>query len=410
MEVFIIMNHTSPVLFSVIMLTYNHENFIEDAIESILRQDYQQSFEFFVFDDASVDGTREIIERISIQIPTHIIFQYVRHDKNIGSVANFNLAMSRARGDIIVVADGDDISLPCRLSVLASVHQKYQKSLYVSNAYLLRVENTIESFKESKFYSNFEFDDLSIGDIYTDKTPVFGASYAFHRELFDKYKEIDSTLVTYNNVDQQIFWRAYLENGIHYLHEQLLMYRVHKQGLSLNKVNDFDQIKKIQYYLNRIGNILCLMQYHPVGSKEILFEKIKLDFDCLISVLRHLELSQNFDESQSIQLGYGDAIIFNGICLVRNITELKKLRLDEFIFVLNKLFLDEKLNETNFFLIYNACKQKEISKSEIVVLFYLLSNKFTMPLKLTLYDYAALIFLICKNKMRVFRLRNRINL
>lgn len=404
------MNDTKSILFSVVMLTYNHENFIESAIKSIFKQDYQDVFELLVFDDNSTDNTQAIIEKVALEIPHHVIFKYVKHHKNIGSVVNFNFAMRCAQGNIIVIADGDDISLPNRLSVLTQIHRQYNKSLYVSNAWLLRLENSIESLNECKFYSDFNLSDLSIDDIYTEKTPIFGASYAFHRSLFDKYQEIDATLVTYNNVDQQIFWRAYLENGIHYIDNQLLIYRIHKQGLSLNKVNDFNQIKKIQYYLNRIGNIFCLMQYYPIESNKKLFEKIKLDFDNLISILRNFELSKNTDGLNSIQLGYGNKIIFNGILLNRNINDIKKLRLDEFIFLLNKIFLDEKLSELNFFLIYNACKKKEISKKEIVVLFYLLSKRSTMPLDLTFYDYISLIFLVFKKKFRVLQLRNRITL
>lgn len=392
------------------MLTYNHEQFIEDAIKSIFKQDYQDTFEFVVFDDSSTDNTPEIIKRVALERPNHIIFKYVRHNQNVGSVANFNMAMKHMQGNIIVIADGDDISLPNRLSTLFDVHKIHNKSLYISNAQLLRISNVTESLDEYKFYANFNLDNLSIGDIYTEKTPIFGASYAFDKKLFDKYQEIDATLVTYNNIDQQIFWRAYLENGVYYLHDPLLMYRLHQQGLSLNKINDFGQIKKIQYYLNRIGNIVCLMQYFPIESKQELFEKIRLDFDNLISILRHLEMSNNFSESCDIQLGYGYKIIFNGISLNRTINDIKKLRLDEFICLLNRLFLDTKLSEENFFLIYNACKKKEISKREIIVLFYLLSKKLAMPLDLTFYEYVSLAFLICRKKLRVFGLKNRITL
>lgn len=403
------MNDTKPILFSVVMLTYNHENFIERAIKSILEQDYWDTFEFFIFDDASIDNTQQIIERVTQKIPSHIIFQYIRHDKNIGSVANFNLAMKYVQGNLIVIADGDDISLPNRLSMLVNTHNKYNKSLYISNAWLLREEESIEHLSEYKFHSDFNLNNLSIDDIYTAKTPIFGASYIFHRNLFDKYQDVDATLVTYNNVDQQIFWRAYLENGIHYIHNQLLIYRIHKQGLSLNKANDFNQIKKVQYYLNRVGNIFCLMQYHPIASNKKLLEKVRLDFDCLVSILNHLESSKSFDElDNSVQIGYGDKIVFNGIPLKRNINDIKKLRLDEFIFVLNKIFLDKKLSNSNFFLIYDTCKKKEISKKEIVVLFYLLSKKSNMPLNLTIYDYISLTFTVLKKKCRVFNLKNRI--
>lgn len=401
------MNTSNSVLFTVVMLTYNHGDFIEDAVRAILRQDYVNPFEFLIFDDASLDNTQEIIENIT-DIPNHIIFRYVRHDTNIGSVKNFNFAMKCAKGDIIVIADGDDVSLPCRLSALANAHQRYKKSLYVSNAWLLRETSSKQTLDESKYYSNFNLNNISIDEISANKVPVFGASYAFHRDLFDKYKDVDVVWVTYNNVDYQIFWRAFLERGVCYLNEKLLIYRIHKKGLSLNKMNDFDLMQKIKYTLNKIGNMIHLLRYKPFELNELLFECIKVDFDNLISLLAYMEDLQNKDKEVEIQLGYRDKIIFNGVYFDKNIDGLMKLRLDEYIFVLNKLFLDKKLSERNVFLIYNACKRKEISKREIVILFYLLSNKYTMPLNLTFYNYFSLIFLIFKNKMRVIKLRKRI--
>lgn len=405
------MVNPNPMLFSVVMLTYNHENFIKESIESILNQDYKDSFEFIVADDSSQDATQKIIEQIiQLGIPKHIDFKYIKNSDNIGSVANFNLAVQNVSSEIIVIADGDDVSMPNRLSQLEQMHRQFNKSLYISNAWILRENSNYQFLKESRFYTKFDLASINLNDIYTEKTPVFGASYAFHRSLLDIYGLIDSVWVTFNNIDQQLFWRAYLERGVYYSEEKLIFYKIHKGGMTLNKMNDFNQMKKVKYLLNRIGNMLYLLQYINIEDQEILLRKVKKNFENLMYLLdNNTEFLNNKCTNTDIQVGYNDDILFNGVKIRRNIQSLKTLKLDEFIFVLNKLFLKTPLNERDINLIYNACKQGLISKNEIFVLFYLLGRKWAMPLQVSISDVASLILCVLKNKMRVMKLIQEIS-
>mgnify|MGYP001097425295 CR=1 FL=1 len=56
-------------LVSICCITYNHEKFIEDAIEGFLMQKTDFPIEIIIHDDASTDGTREIIDRYKEQHP-----------------------------------------------------------------------------------------------------------------------------------------------------------------------------------------------------------------------------------------------------------------------------------------------------------------------------------------------------
>ena len=99
-------------LISVIMSTYNNENTISLAIESILSQSYK-NIEIHVIDDGSKDNTRQIIEKYSKNNKN--IHSYY-NDKNIGLTKSLNFLISKASGEYIARQDADDVSHQDRIS------------------------------------------------------------------------------------------------------------------------------------------------------------------------------------------------------------------------------------------------------------------------------------------------------
>lgn len=86
---------------SIITICYNRKNTIENAIKSVLEQDYPY-IEYIVIDGGSTDGTKEIIERYSSQITKYIS----EPDKGMYDAINKGLAM--ATGDIVGLMHSDD--------------------------------------------------------------------------------------------------------------------------------------------------------------------------------------------------------------------------------------------------------------------------------------------------------------
>jgi glycosyltransferase involved in cell wall biosynthesis len=91
---------------SVIMTTYNHAPFVEQAIESVLAQHADFGWELIVSDDASTDGTRQIVERYVRAHPDRI--QAIFSEENINDNSVFSRAWDVARGEYVAVFDGDD--------------------------------------------------------------------------------------------------------------------------------------------------------------------------------------------------------------------------------------------------------------------------------------------------------------
>lgn len=97
---------------SVIMGCHNGEDFLDEAIQSIMDQTFRE-FEFIIIDDASADGSWEIIRRWQDNNPRIRAF---RNDQNLGLAATLNKALTYARGRYIARMDADDISLPGRFA------------------------------------------------------------------------------------------------------------------------------------------------------------------------------------------------------------------------------------------------------------------------------------------------------
>lgn len=91
---------------SICIVTYNHEKYIRQCIESVLQQDVDFEYEIVVGEDCSTDNTRSIIEELVAQHPNKLRVQY--HAKNLGAEKNFNQTISECNGEYIAFLEGDN--------------------------------------------------------------------------------------------------------------------------------------------------------------------------------------------------------------------------------------------------------------------------------------------------------------
>ena len=94
------------VMLSVIMTTYNHEQYIAQAIESVLRQQTDFRIEIVIGEDCSTDRTHTIAEDYATQYPEAI--RIITSEENVGWRKNYRRTIAAARGKYIAMLDGDD--------------------------------------------------------------------------------------------------------------------------------------------------------------------------------------------------------------------------------------------------------------------------------------------------------------
>jgi hypothetical protein len=111
--------------------TYNHGPFIEEAVESALRQDLPGAdFEVIVVDDGSTDDTAERVRRFGGRV------RYF-HKPNGGQSSAVNFGFAQARGDIVALLDGDDVWLPGKLRCVAEAFERNPRAVMVSHKRLV---------------------------------------------------------------------------------------------------------------------------------------------------------------------------------------------------------------------------------------------------------------------------------
>jgi len=100
---------------SVALCTYNGAAYLYEQLASIAAQSRLPD-ELVICDDASTDGTRDIIQSFAAQAPFAVRSHF--NPKNLGSTKNFEQAIARCEGDIIALSDQDDVWQPHKLERL----------------------------------------------------------------------------------------------------------------------------------------------------------------------------------------------------------------------------------------------------------------------------------------------------
>ncbi len=219
-------------LLSFIILTYNQEKTVEEAVNSALNQTYN-NLEIILSDDCSQDKTYEIIERIANDYkgPHKLIIN--RNKNNLGISKHFNLATSMAKGELFIMGAGDDISLPHRVETLYSYWYPQKNDVFALNSNFIMIDEDGKEYLNG--YPSYPQSDIIITDFGSNiKFP--GCSTAYSRKLFECFDEIKEGL--YEDIIS--YRRALLLGKVQFIAQKLLKYRlvgITSQYLKKNKNN-----------------------------------------------------------------------------------------------------------------------------------------------------------------------------
>jgi glycosyltransferase involved in cell wall biosynthesis len=202
-----------------ILLAFNQETFIREAALSCLAQDCEP-IEIIFSDDASSDGTFEILRQIAgdYEGPHQVIVR--QNSCNLGIGGHYNLLVDMAGGLLIVTAAGDDISEPHRVRKLLQAWDSKNGEPDLVSSYLTRMR------LDGGMSDTIRVDDLSAWhspELWMAKRPfVIGAAHAFTKRSHQKFGPFIEQL---SFEDQIMSLRASCLGGGVIVAESLLRYR-----------------------------------------------------------------------------------------------------------------------------------------------------------------------------------------
>lgn len=246
----------SQPLVSVVMPVYQQERYVARALRSVLRQTYQP-LEIIVADDCSRDRTFEIVEaEAAAYRGPHRVAVY-RNGSNL-AIESYNVLMTKARGEFIVHAHGDDISRPERVARLVSHWQQTGASLVASNATAV---NATGKRLGSVFLAEQTFDVTLAGLAATGRcAAIVGAAIAYERAVMERFGPLDrqrSALRT----DYILPFRAALLEGVSLLPEPLLRFRYHQSAARVAQRGEMRKLPATEIMAaDLVGQLLYLIE------------------------------------------------------------------------------------------------------------------------------------------------------
>lgn len=275
-------------LVAIWMVTYNHQDYIAQAIESVMKQKTSFHYKLYIGEDCSTDNTRQICIQIQKKFPEKI--ELLLNEKNLGASENAHQvykACQESGASFIALLEGDDYWTDDHKL------EKQVEFLKTNSSYTACFHNVSRvnenNGSSSKVYANrketIDIQDLLVGDYMKTNSLVFRNDKNLLLPMLNRSIPIDDTSLGY----------CLLSNGAKakYLAETMAAYRIHNSGIwssiSYAKQNDWvlnDTKSRYQYYYNNDtisqGIKVMLLSYLKQQTKiELKRYRLLKAFQCL---------------------------------------------------------------------------------------------------------------------------------
>lgn len=275
---------------SIVIITYNQEQYIEECLKSILSQ-LEYIYEIIISDDCSTDTTFDIITRYKNRYPQTI--KVYQNEKNIGIFPHLNKITQYITGDFVNLVAGDDLLPP---NILAGYTNFIQKNKIDINDPVIIFTNSILLYPNGNKKTISNFINRTLNPI---ETTIADALYAWETGvsavLFKKS-------LYHTDIGYQADWLYHIERlfnckQYYFLNEVGYIYRVNVGVTAASKITVLQNSKlnviKIlkEKYINKISN----------RSRKILqFEEIRISYNQKASFIKYIKLFFLFWNIQTI--------------------------------------------------------------------------------------------------------------
>ena len=210
-------------LVSFLLFAYKQERFIREAVAGALAQTYAP-LEVILSDDCSPDRTFEIMREMvaAYKGPHHVVLN--RNNMNLGLGGHINRLMELAHGEYIMIAAGDDISLPERTEQICGEFSASNGKAMAVFSDMTEIDSAGNFLKEADTRPRAGFNN-PVQMCERMLEGITGASNAWHRKVFEVFGPLLPEIVF---EDRVIALRAALLGEIRHIARPLVKYRRHQ--------------------------------------------------------------------------------------------------------------------------------------------------------------------------------------
>ncbi len=236
-------------ILSVVATVYNQAPYVAQMIESVLMQDVDFEYEFIIADDASTDGSADIIQAYADDNERIVFF---RNKQNLGAIKNYAQCLKRAKGEYIADIGGDDYWIDTeKLKVQVDYLEKNEDVGMVYTQYDTITTRTGKIRRgvaiESRLLSGFIFD-----EIITLEVDINVCTSCFRRALIlNLIPKFEAAIFPFE--DTPMWLTISRTHKIQCLPRSTLCYRINEESLSHSSIIEkqlsyIEAIEKIRRY------------------------------------------------------------------------------------------------------------------------------------------------------------------
>lgn len=259
-------------LVTILILAYNHENYIAQTIESVLNQNTSFNYKLLITEDASTDSTRSIVQKYMSKNPTKVFAMF--NERNLGLNETLKRVIQFLDTKYTCILGGDDYWIDNnKLQMQIEALEGGERVSYVHTGFKILNEstNTISSGvnswkwnmpsdrkKRLMSFLNHDFTSYPCSSTCCFITAPFVKCYNNHPELLD-YTVGEGTLL---HVAMCMYGENYL-----FIPKETIVYRKRQNSLSHYQ----DKLKRIEYYMGYINLKIAAFKMFDIDEDDFYF-------------------------------------------------------------------------------------------------------------------------------------------
>ena len=241
------------------LIAHNHEQFIKEAVKGAFAQTYSP-LEIILSDDHSSDETLHIMRNLAATYKGPHLVVINANEANLGTApAHVNRIMELAKGELIVIASGDDISIAERTQITYYAWEQSSRQAAMIHSRVIAVNERGEIIKGFHDYqgasrnSIYSKERLSLERYVRDLPVIYGCTCAWSPRVFSTFGPLPNGLV---QEDCAIALRALAIGPIVFIDRPLVKYRLHSNNICFYVKRRLTDLESFDRHENRSKRVL----------------------------------------------------------------------------------------------------------------------------------------------------------